>query len=421
MSVCRAGFFFALILSGTAFASTGQIKIEVNDAPGEINLDGMPTDQTAPATIDSVSPGEHLVELQYACLQGSERVTVRANEVTTVDLRMRNVGGSGTVRLRGLPPLAKVFVDEKPVSQAANGILLPCGGHRIHVEAEGFADWEEMVVVTTDRWTTSTVHLVEVAIESSRSSERSLREDLDDLDDLEDDLLSRDQSFRERGDRQSREQQERLRAEREAEEARRQQAIAEAARRKAETRRSRYGDVDSLDEEGPVEDNADQDDFDREDLDQDEGFGEDSLRIGSNKTEEISEETGSRKGAVLALSTAGTGVATLVYGLILQGQYKSHLDQWDFVATSSSGPNSPEAVSYWNSLVGPAKFKRNVVLGVGSALLLSGGGASVYVYMAVPGEPEEDEGSSRPRIDDLDDLDLLVPRRLFQIRYTGKW
>ena len=154
-----------LFASSSAWSSTGQILVDVTNAPGEISLDGMPTDQTAPATIEFVSPGEHLIELQHGCLNGSQKVTVIANKITNARLRMRTVKGSGTLRLRGLPPMAQVFIDDAPVGRASEGIGIPCGGHRVRAEAEGFADWEEMVVITTDRWTTSTIKMAEVDIE----------------------------------------------------------------------------------------------------------------------------------------------------------------------------------------------------------------------------------------------------------------
>jgi hypothetical protein len=228
-----------LFASSSAWSSTGQILVDVTNAPGEISLDGMPTDQTAPATIEFVSPGEHLIELQYGCLNGSRKVTVIANKRTNARLRMRTVKGSGTLRLRGLPPMAQVFIDDAPVGRASEGIGIPCGGRRVRAEAEGFADWEEMVVITTDRWTTSTIEMIEVDIEfAPRPPERivlrvdeDFDEDLDDWEDIEEDFSRDERRLNEQKARQKREEAE--------EEAR--AASVENSRREKNNRLSRCG------------------------------------------------------------------------------------------------------------------------------------------------------------------------------------
>jgi hypothetical protein len=441
------GFFLALVGGGHAVASTGQIKVEVSNAPGEINLDGMPTDQKAPATIEFVSPGEHLVELHYGCLKGSQNVVVKASKMTTTRLRMRTVKGSGTLRLRGLPPMAQVFVDDAPVSQANKGIGMPCGGHRIRAEAEGFADWQEMVVITTDRWSTTTVHMVEVAIESApRPLERArlevdeeFDEDLDDwevLDAIEEDregnLLARERELEER-ERRLREEEAARRSS--AAETRRRD---EAARRKSteSARRSRYGDVDSLDDEDPEEDfEEDPDEEDEEDPDEEEeeeelfdddldapqaspSRGSKPSKRGSKPSKRGSKPSKRDRNAksgntatVLGLSTASAGVAGLIFGVVAHNQFKGHQDHWAWIAANSGGPAGQAAMNYGEQSLQPAKERRNTALGIGSALLFAGSGLSAYAQLQ-NGESTPQRRESTDRIDDLD---------AFGIRFSGQW
>lgn len=435
--------FIGLLAAGNASASTGQIKVEVSNAPGEINLDGMPTDQKAPATIEFVAPGEHLVELQYGCLTGSRNVTVSPNKQSLARLRMRTIKGAGTLRLRGLPPVAHVYVDDAPVSQASKGIGMPCGGHRIRAEAEGFADWEEMVVITTDRWTTTTVQMVEVTLESApRPPERihlevddDFDENLDDWEEVEeDDLLARERAIEERESRLRREEarratatEKRRRAEverRRVEAERRSQAEAER-RRQAETdrrsraenaRSSRYGDVDSLDE-GPEEEFDDDkeffdDEFERAERDEKDADAPRASRSKNAKPKKRNRyEKNVNTTTVIGLSTAGAGVAGLVYGAIAHQQYLGHVDQWTWIATNSGGPAGQAAMEYGELSLEPAKTRRNRALGIGSVLLLSGSGLSAYALFQ--------EGESTPQrrrsIDPLDDLDA------FGVRFSGQW
>lgn len=402
-----------LFTGGSAWSSTGQILVDVTNAPGEISLDGMPTDQTAPATIEFVSPGEHLIELQHGCLQGSQKVTVVANKRTNARLRMRTVKGSGTLRLRGLPPTAEVFVDDAPVGRASEGIGIPCGGHRIRAEAEGFADWEEMVVVTTGRWTTSTIKMVEVEIDfAPRPLERvdlqvdeDFDEDLDDWEDIEEDVSRDDQRLKEQRGRTKREKQARAAAE-------------EQRRRDKNNRLARFGDVDSLDEDGPEDEYEEEEDEYEYEEEEDEAYL-DEEEFGENRSSSFNDQRPTRRnrntsikpGVVVGLTTASAGVAGLVYGVVAHSQYQGHQDQWTWIASNSGGPVGQAALDYGENNLKPAKKRRDMALGVGSALLLSGSGLSAYFILQETGASPE---SARYQ-DPIEDLDS------FLIRYSGHW
>jgi len=423
----------ALFFSTSVQAATGRIKVDVSNAPGEIRLDGMPTDQTAPAILDAVSPGEHVVELEYGCLKGKAQVTVRSGAMTTAKIRMKNKGGKGTVRLRGLPRLAKVFVDDAPVKQDSNGIILSCGGHRIRTEAEGFADWEEMVIVTTDRWTTASVHMVEVEIEEderpSRRAELSVDEDLDDLDDLdflEEDLIAREKAINEREQRLAKAESQRLADAKKAEDDRRKAAAQARAKKKAEARRNRYGDVDSLDEESPdistpsrekAREDLDELDEDDELMEEDDGL----LGVGRSPKESSAQPKERNTGLIAGLSTAALGAGGMIYGLVAHSDYKHHEEQWSLIAMQSGSPSSPEATNYGETFMNPAKARRNLALGVSSALLLGGSGWSAWTYFGPTTKDATPPLQPRDELDELDELDLFMPKFGIQVRYSSAW
>jgi len=148
----------SLLWSGSAWAgSSGQIKVEVQNMPGEIVLDGFLTGKKAPALLEAVEPGVHLVQIEYGCLLGKNQVTVQAGATARAKIRVKNRGGEGTIRIRDVPPWAEVFVDGRPIKNARDGVEVSCGGHRVTVEASGMSPWQDQVVITTGQWTTVTV------------------------------------------------------------------------------------------------------------------------------------------------------------------------------------------------------------------------------------------------------------------------
>lgn len=390
-----------LVIGSTASAATGSIRVNVPNAPGEITLDGMPTDQTAPAVIESVAPGEHVVELQYGCMRGSARVTVYEEKTATARMRMRNVGGEGTVRLRGLPPMARVFVDDAPVRQAGDGIELSCGGHRIRAEAEGFADWEETVAVTTDRWSTVTIQMVEIDIEDGPRPQSftpvELDEDFGDIDDID---WEEEDRLLEEEDLKAMEEQAALQAE--------------------ESRRERFGNVDSLDEEAeeePTPGPAPLDDYD-EDLDApDEPLEAEFEPLDVHETR-ISSKPAAQENVLLysGLGTTAAGIGGLIYGLVLHGRYNDAKSEWNEISAATGSPTSPEAQAFGAEVMTPAKKRRNRVFGISTGVFLAGGGLSAYAFVQ-PTSPESLPSQNRGSYDE----DWLIPPTQFGLRYSTTW
>lgn len=271
-----------LLLSSTALAQVagGTLVVNVPNAPGEIMLDGFPTGKDAPATLENVAPGTHLLQMEYGCLVGELEVTVAADKTVELTLPMSYKGGTGTVRLKGLPNVATVLVDDTPVRSWAEGVEAKCGSRTITIESPGFEDWSTDAIVTSGKWLTITAEMVEAAIVEAAPAPRAdtrpvddFEDDYDELDELDaasaydelDELSSgsgsRDKERDRELERRQAEQEERRLAEverrREADEARRaaeqdeadrRRAAEEARRRQEEAeRKARYGDIDSLD------------------------------------------------------------------------------------------------------------------------------------------------------------------------------
>ena len=387
----------------TASAATGSIRVDVPNAPGEITLDGMPTDQTAPAVIESVAPGEHVVELQYGCMRGSARVTVYEEKTATARIRMRNVGGEGTVRLRGLPPMARVYVNDAPVRQASEGIELSCGGHRIRAEAEGFADWEETVAVTTGRWSTVSIQMVEIDIEDGPRPQSftpvELDEDFDTIDAIdweeEDRLLEEEEK-----------------------------AIAEqvAAARTEESRRERFGDVDALDgeeTETPPVGPEPLGDYDEELAAPADPLEPeiDRLTLGEEDSSSPPRD-GDKIWLYSGLGTTAAGLGGLIYGLVLHARFLDAKNEWNTIVSATGSPTSPEAQAFGAEFMNPAKSRRNRVLGISTSVFVAGGGLSAYAFFqsSAQGGSEIDD---RP-MDDYNE-DWLVAPVHFGLHYRTTW
>lgn len=149
-----------LVGPSVALAATGSVEVKVQNAPGEVVLDGFPTGQNAPTLLESVPVGTHVVELEYGCMAGTLELTVEAGQTAVAAIPLKNRGGNGTLRLRGLPDNADVMIDGAPVDRADEGVELKCGSRRVQIEVPGYAPWEQMVVITTGKWTNTPVELV---------------------------------------------------------------------------------------------------------------------------------------------------------------------------------------------------------------------------------------------------------------------
>ena len=156
-----------ILLLSLAFAQQkpGIISVDAGNAKGEIILDGFPTGMVAPTQLESVPPGEHELEVEYGCMKGSMRVTVKPEETVVATMPMSNVGGTGHMRIKELPYGADVMIDDAPVSRTEEGVEVKCGARRVHVEAPGYASFDEVVIITTGKWASVDVVMEESALD----------------------------------------------------------------------------------------------------------------------------------------------------------------------------------------------------------------------------------------------------------------
>lgn len=277
----------ALIASpALAQQKPGVIQVNSGSATGEIVLDGFPTGIMAPGKLESVPPGEHQIEVEYGCMLASGTVVVESEETVDANLKVENRGGTGTIRVKSLPRGAEVLIDSAPVANIAEGVEAKCGARKLTVESPGFEPYEELVVVSTGKWSTVEPTLVEAAMVDEPIERRDTYDDFDeepyddyrddDLDDL-DALEGPDEyeaEMRRREDAARREAEQRAR-----EEARRK--AEEEARRAEQERMDRFGDIDSLDEpDEPIEEGRrgrkdKDDDDDRDAFDELDDLGDD--------------------------------------------------------------------------------------------------------------------------------------------------
>ena len=149
VAAVRALILGLALFPSAAWAATGSVDVKVSNAPGEIVLDGIPTGLKAPAVLSDVPVGSHQLELEYGCMVGSATVTVVEGQATVIDLPLQNVGGTGMLRLKGLPGGAEVVVDGAVVARPEEGVTLRCGVRTVEVEAPGYEPFTSKVIVTS--------------------------------------------------------------------------------------------------------------------------------------------------------------------------------------------------------------------------------------------------------------------------------
>ena len=149
VAAVRALILGLALFPSAAWAASGSVDVKVSNAPGEIILDGIPTGVKAPAVLSDVPVGSHQLELEYGCMVGSATVEVVEGQATVINLPLQNVGGTGMLRLKGLPGGAEVVVDGAVVSRPEEGITLRCGVRTVEIEAPGFEPFTSKVIVTS--------------------------------------------------------------------------------------------------------------------------------------------------------------------------------------------------------------------------------------------------------------------------------
>jgi len=137
---------------------TGSIAVTSTPAGAAVWLDGTDTGLLAPAVLDDVPAGDHVITLKlddYA--DASATVTVQSGETATVDLALTTLTGS--LAVTSTPSGAAIFVDGAATGDVTNATLadLGVGEHAVTLKLDGYRDAAANVTVRSDE--TATLHL----------------------------------------------------------------------------------------------------------------------------------------------------------------------------------------------------------------------------------------------------------------------
>jgi hypothetical protein len=116
-----------------AAASSGAVEIVSEPAGGNIFVDDDPSGLTTPATITGLRAGR-AVSIRVD-KEGFEHATLQVDVVAgqTLHRALKLLAASGILRLDGLPPGSKVFLDDTLV-EVRGPLTAPLGPHRLRVE-----------------------------------------------------------------------------------------------------------------------------------------------------------------------------------------------------------------------------------------------------------------------------------------------
>lgn len=367
----------AWFLPSLALAATGSIDVQVQNAPGEIVLDGFPTEHKAPAVLENVPIGAHVVELEYGCMVGKAEVTVAEGAKAVVKMPLQNRGGEGTLRLKGNLAFAEVLVDGAPMSKAAEGVKLPCGARRVEVSASGFTTWSEVVVITTGKWTTIEPKLVEEVEEIAPQPKPQPKPVVSELDDEEEEDVApapRASSTRppvrdefddpdERDPDDDMDEDERLAMESE-------DSLDERESASKATRPTRDEDED-------------EDVVVRRPTDEEEEEEEPIRRDQPKKPAKEHKPFPTR--GVLTVGLGAAGVTGVAIGAVNTPSYIANKNSYELVA-QVSGPTSPQAIALLN---GPVAQSKSYMM-TGYVLGGLGVAGSAAAFLLIPGVNEKD-------------------------------
>ena len=113
------------------------------DQVGEIFVDGQPTGETAPGTVQ-VPAGSHMIQVKGDCLSDTRSADVTANQVTRLDMELKPLGGFA--QINASPAGATVRLDGALIEVPA-AIELSCGRHVLKTSAERYLTDERELIV----------------------------------------------------------------------------------------------------------------------------------------------------------------------------------------------------------------------------------------------------------------------------------
>lgn len=148
---------------------TGAVLVAA-DVPGaQIFVDGEASG-TAPALIDNITEGPHVIEVRADGLEThSQQVLIRAGERQTISARLQPEVSTGVLTLVTTPTGANVSVDGEPRGRSPiAGLDLSAGEHIVEVSAPGHQPVTQVVTIETGGRRALTIALEETAQPAGR-------------------------------------------------------------------------------------------------------------------------------------------------------------------------------------------------------------------------------------------------------------
>ena len=155
IGVLLLGVFLFFVSCGKPVGS-----IEINSTPtgAEVFIDDTTTGQQTNCVLEDVPTGEHPIRLSRAgYLDWDSTVTVEKNEVVPIDAVLSPaIIPTGNIEVNSNPTGAAIWLDGDSTPHVTNFILMdvPVGSRIIKLTMQGYADWEDTVIVLEDQTTT---------------------------------------------------------------------------------------------------------------------------------------------------------------------------------------------------------------------------------------------------------------------------
>jgi serine/threonine protein kinase len=188
--VALTGLAFVIILFAANFfkdhgtqtqgLTYGSILIDSRPTDASIYLDNAALKMTTPSRIDSVTTGEHKVEVRRTGYQPyTQNVTVQAGDTISVNAMLVQLVAkvlTGSISISSKPAGARVIVNGKD-----NGLTTPCtvhdlaaGQHNIRLEKSAYQPYEIKPVIQSGQTAQASVNLIKkVQRETGRTVQKS--------------------------------------------------------------------------------------------------------------------------------------------------------------------------------------------------------------------------------------------------------
>ena len=130
-------------VGGTSLSLTSQ------PPAARISIDGEPTQIRTPATITSLSEGEHRISLTARGYRRWEKtIDFSSTQTLNLDVHLEPTE-TGSLSVSSIPFQSLVFIDDKPIPALTPATIsdLPVGSHNVSIRSEGYEDWAQSVII----------------------------------------------------------------------------------------------------------------------------------------------------------------------------------------------------------------------------------------------------------------------------------